>query len=174
MTEVEYVRVRDGKAIVRLQAESVERYEKDRRMVVKSPRFAQFAADGSDGAVGGASSAVVDLASGDVSLYGGVTLSIPDEEMIIETEELSWKDSDRMLRGAIDKPVLVKKSDGSYLSGIGFSADARLKKWELNGQVSGTLVEEEKKEEEAIKGDEIETDEADGIETDGAEEAVPQ
>lgn len=174
MSDVEYVRVRDGKAVVRLQAESLERYEKDRRMVVKAPRFAQFSSDGTDGAVGGASSAVIDLSSGDVAMYGGVMLSIPSEEMIIETDELSWKDDDRMLRGAADKPVLVKKADGSYLAGLGFSADARGKSWELDGSVSGTLVEEEKavQDGEAAADDQAPTEEfveSDAEESDAAE-----
>jgi LPS export ABC transporter protein LptC len=145
MNDVEYVRVRGGKAVVRLQAESVERFENDGRMVVTAPRFEQFSSDGSDGAVGGASAAVVHVDSGDVDMSGGVSLSVPEEEVVIETEALSWKDEDRVLRGAADKPVLVKKSDGSFLSGVGFSADARSKSWVLTGAVSGTLVEEDEK-----------------------------
>lgn len=143
MSDVEYVRVRDGKPVVRLQAETVERYEKDRRMIVAFPRFFQYASDGEEGASGGASSAVVDLASGDVSLYGAVVLSVPREEMVIETDMLSWFDQDRVLSGDAESPVLVKKADCSFLSGFGFSADARRKSWTLSGSVSGTLVEDD-------------------------------
>ncbi len=144
MSDVEYIRVRDGKPVVRLQADSVERYEKERRMVVSGARFAQYAGDGSQGAVGGASSAVVDLESGDVSLDGAVSLSVPQEDLVIETDKLTWKNDDRVLLGSPDAPVLVKKSDGSFLSGRGFTADARSKSWTLTGSVFGTMVEEDK------------------------------
>lgn len=142
MTGVEYVRVRDGEPIVRLQAESAERYEKDRRMELASPRFAQYAHDGREGAVGAAASASVDLASGDVVLSGGVSLSVPSEDLLIETEALTWQDEDRRLFGPADGPVLLKKADGSYLRGFGFEADARAKSWTFAGSVEGTLVEE--------------------------------
>jgi LPS export ABC transporter protein LptC len=143
MTEVEYVRVRDGVAVVRLQAESVERYEADRRIVVTAPRFEQYAGDGSEGASGSSSAAVVHSETGDVDLSGGVSLSIPEEELTIETEALSWKDEDRKLKGKEEAPVLVKKIDGSYLSGTGFTADARSRSWELSGSVAGVFVEDE-------------------------------
>lgn len=143
MNDVEYVRVRDGEPVVRLQARSVERYESERRMVIDSPRFEQYSDGGAEGAFGGSSTAVVYLESGDVDLSGDVSLSIPDEELVIAAEALSWRDEERKLRGAADKPVLVKKTDGSYLSGVGFEADARSKSWELTGSVTGVLVEEE-------------------------------
>ena len=143
MNEVEYVRVRDGEAVVRLQARSVERYERARRMVVISPRFEQYSDGGAEGAFGSSATAVVYLETGDVDMAGGVSLSIPEEDLVIETEKLSWRDEDRMLRGAADGQVLVKKTDGSYISGGGFVADARSKSWELTGSVSGIFVEED-------------------------------
>lgn len=143
MTEVEYVRVRDGKAVIKLRADSVERYESDRRIVVTAPRFEQYAGDGSEGASGGSSSALIHSETGDVDLSGDVFLAIPEEELTIETETLSWKDEARELQGGAAAPVLVKKTDGSSLSGTGFTADARSRSWTLSGAVSGVFVEEE-------------------------------
>jgi LPS export ABC transporter protein LptC len=143
MTDVEYVRVRDGKPLVRLQAESAERFEKARKMNVRSPRFEQFLPDGTGGAKGVAASAEIDLATGDVFMSGGVSVSVPDEDVLIETEALSWKDEAKGLTGPENGAVLIKKGDGTYLSGIGFAADARSRSWDFTGTVNGTWVDSE-------------------------------
>jgi LPS export ABC transporter protein LptC len=142
MTDVEYVRVQDGKPVVRLQAAKISRYDKDKRMEVEFPRFAQYAADGSEGSRGGASSATVDIESGDVVLSGGVVLSVPGEDVHLETDRLDWLDKDRVLAGGDEVPLLVKRGDGSYLSGPGFRVDSRSKRWSFSGAVSGTYVDE--------------------------------
>jgi len=141
MTDVEYVRVRDGKPLVRLQAESAERFEKTRKMNVSSPRFEQFRPDGTGGAKGVAASAEIDLATGDVFMSGGVSVSVPDEDVLIETEALSWRDEAKGLSGPENGAVLIKKGDGTYLSGIGFAADARSRSWDFTGTVNGTWVD---------------------------------
>jgi len=141
MTDVEYVRVRDGKPLVRLQAESAERFEKARKMNVSAPRFEQIRADGTGGAKGVAASAEIDLATGDVFMSGGVSVSVPDEDVLIETEALSWRDEAKGLTGPENGVVLIKKGDGTYLSGIGFAADARSRSWDFTGTVNGTWVD---------------------------------
>lgn len=142
MTDVEYVRVQDGKPVVRLQAEKISRYDKEKRMEVEFPRFAQYASDGSEGARGGASSATVDTESGDVVLSGGVVMSVPEEDVLLETERLDWLDKDRILSGAAGFPLLVKRGDGSSLSGPGFRVDSRSKRWSFSGAVSGIYVDD--------------------------------
>jgi len=157
MTDVEYVRVQDGKPVVRLQAAKISRYDKDKRMEVELPRFAQYAADGSEGARGGASSATVDIESGDVVLTGGVVLSVPGEDVFLETDRLDWLDKDRVLAGGEGVPLLVKRGDGSYLSGPGFRVDSRSKRWSFSGVVSGTYVDEADSSDDKPDGDAAET-----------------
>ena len=143
MEDVEYVRVEKGKPVVRLQARSAERFEKDQRMILEYPRFSQYSGDGTAGAVGSADSASVDMASGDVVLSGDVRLSIPSEDVLIETGGLYWFDETRSLRGTADGRVLIKRADGSFLSGRGFEADGRSKAWNFLRDISGLMVEEE-------------------------------
>ena len=147
MTGVEYVRVRDGSPMVRIQAEAVERYELKQSMSVHQFRFAQYPGDGSEtGAVGAATAAVVDLESGDVELSGSVRIFVEGEDLSIETNALSWKDGSRMLLGTDDDPVLIKRKDGSVFSGTGFGADARRRTWEFAGGASGTYISDDEEE----------------------------
>jgi hypothetical protein len=120
-------------------------------MNVRSPRFEQFLPDGTGGAKGVAASAEIDLASGDVFMSGGVSVSVPDEDVLIETEALAWKDDAKGLAGPENGAVLIKKGDGTYLSGIGFAADARSRSWYFTGTVNGTWVDSDEKTEAPVE-----------------------
>ncbi len=143
MRNIEYVRVRDGHPVARLQAESAERWEEHNTMAFSELRFAQYDQDGSSDAVGEASRAVVDVGSGDADLTGSVLLVVPGEELSIETSALSWRADARELYGPNDDQVVLKKSDGSVVRGEGFRADARSRSWNFRGEVSGLYVEED-------------------------------
>lgn len=144
MEDLEYVRVVNGKPVLRFQAARAERYEASRTMHVSELRFEQFASSTMEtDAVGQAAAARINLASGDAFLAGGVRINVPGEDLAIETAELYWADGERTLRGRDDGAVLLKRSDGTIVSGIGFSADVRRRTWQFSGQVSGTYVERE-------------------------------
>lgn len=147
MDDVEYVRVRDGEPVVRVQAERVKRYERSQSMRIDRLRFEQYAADGKKAeAAGSAGAATVLLESGDADLSGGVQIVIQSEDLVIETDTLSWRDQDRLLVGGRDTEVLLKRSDGAVLSGRGFTSDARRHSWEFSGPVSGTYIDEDEDE----------------------------
>ena len=151
MEGIEYVRVRGGDPIVRFQAEYAERWEENQIMEINELSFEQFEnrseASGSDDfstdAYGGAGRARIELGSGDVFLGRGVIINIESEDIIIRTEELEWLDRERLLRGNPDDLVEVERSDGTFFTGRGFSAEARSRRWEFLGEVMGSYVEED-------------------------------
>ncbi|GAB1482569.1 hypothetical protein MASR2M78_13850 [Treponema sp.] len=144
MQDLEYVRVRDGEPLVRIQAEHAERFEKAQTMRVRNLSFAQYAPQGgSEEAAGTAGMAKVDLVSGDVDLERGVSIVVHSEDLGIETSNLSWKDSSKQLVSGDGVAVLLKRSDGTILSGKGFSSDAREKTWKFSGEVSGSYIDDE-------------------------------
>lgn len=150
MDGVEYVRVRDGEPLIRVQAESVQRFERSQSMRVEQFRFEQYSRDGKKvEAAGAAGSALVQLESGDAELSGGVQIVVESEDLVIETDSLSWRDEDRLMVGANDGDVLLKRSDGTVLSGKGFRSDARRHSWDFSGPVSGTYFDEEDEEAES-------------------------
>lgn len=159
MTDLEFVRVRDGEPLVRVQADVAERYDRSRRMRMEGVRFVQYAPKGGgEGAVGSAGEAEVQTVSGDAALSGGVVVRVKSsgDDLAIETARLEWKDADRRASAPADEAVLIKRADGAVLTGRGFSSDGRSHSWEFSGGVSGTYI-----------------DEGDDAEAAASEEAVP-
>jgi LPS export ABC transporter protein LptC len=92
---------------------------------------------------GAAKAATVQIDTGDISLSGGVRISIESEDIIINTAELEWKDKEKTIKGGVEKEVDVKRSDGTTFTGKGFSADIRSRKWSFSGEVKGRYVEKD-------------------------------
>ena len=156
MENVKYVRVRSADPQARFQAERAERYEERRVMELKNFSFEQFGNHGEDiNAIGQASSASVEIDSGNIRLEDGVWIAVESEDLAFETKQLEWKDQERTLTAGDDDEVKVYQENGTSFIGIGFRADARRRTWEFSGGVSGDYVhEDEEPDDEAAEGDE--------------------
>jgi LPS export ABC transporter protein LptC len=150
MSDVEYVRVRDGDPQVRFRAERAERYEDQQLMDLRNFTFEQFTQhDGEIDSTGRARSARVELDSGNIGLFDGVSLSVDSEDITIETESLNWQDKERQLSGDPDAEVRILRDDGTNFQGRGFSANTRSRRWEFAGPIGGRYVHEDKDDDEA-------------------------
>jgi LPS export ABC transporter protein LptC len=153
MDDVEYVRIRDGEPQVRFRAEQAERYEKRQLMEVRNFSFEQFTNHGERiDSTGQASSARIELDSGNIGISGGVSLSVDSEDIIIEAENLSWDDKGRQLAVAPEDTVQISRDDGTSFRGYGFRASTRSRSWEFSGSINGVYVYEEK-DEDAVDDD---------------------
>jgi LPS export ABC transporter protein LptC len=149
MSNVDYVRVRDGDPQVRFQAEQAERYENQQLMELRNFSFEQFSNHGGDvDSTGTAAAARVELDSGNIGLSGGVSLSVDSEDITIQTESLDWLDKERQLSGGPEAPVRILRDDGTSFQGRGFSANTRSRRWEFIGPVGGSYVYDEEDEDE--------------------------
>jgi len=152
MENVEYVRVRSADPQARFLAERVERYEERRVMELRNFSFEQFGNHGEEiNAYGRAGSASFEMDSGDIRMDNGVRIDVDSEELAIETRRLNWKDKDRILTGGDMDEVNIYQESGTSFTGIGFRADARRRTWEFTGNVSGTYVHDDDKEEDTIE-----------------------
>jgi len=148
MENIEYVRVRGGDMLARFQAEHAERWEERQIMEIRNLTFEQMEDHGETVNVeGAAKAAVIQIESGDISLSGGVRISIESEDIIINTAELEWKDKEKAIKGGEEEEVDVQRSDGTSFTGRGFSADIRSRTWAFTGEVKGSYVEKDKEEE---------------------------
>jgi len=155
MENLEYVRVRKGDPLARIQAEHAERWEERQTMELRDFSFEQMDDNGNNvNADGRAGMAIIQLESGDISLKGGVRIRVDSEDVIISTAELEWNDKEKILSGGVEDEVDIERSDGTIFSGIGFYANARSRTWSFAGEVKGTFVEKDDEE------DEEETEEA--------------
>jgi len=147
MENVEYVRVRSAEIQARFLAERAERFEDRRIMELRNFSFEQFE-QGDVNAFGRAGSASVELDSMDIFMSDGVLLEVDSEEIAIETTQLEWQDTPRVLLGGSEEEVHISRDDGTAFSGVGFRAYARQRTWEFSGAVIGTYVHEDDDEEE--------------------------
>jgi LPS export ABC transporter protein LptC len=155
MTDVEYVRVRDGDPQVRFRAELAERYEDRQLMELRNFSFEQFSRHGEDiDSTGKAAAARVELDSGNIGISGGVSLSVDSEDITIETESLDWQDRERQLSGDPEASVRIVRDDGTSFQGRGFKANTRSRSWEFTGPVSGVYIHEDNEEEDSGGGGE--------------------
>ncbi|MDR1900378.1 MAG: LPS export ABC transporter periplasmic protein LptC [Treponema sp.] len=150
MDDVEYVRVRNGDPLLRFRAEYAERYEDKQTMELRNFSFEQFGSRGEEiNAEGWAGAASVELDSGNIRLDDRVRISVDSEDVIIETDRLSWRDKEKVLSGEEEDEVVIRRSDGTNFNGRGFRADARNRTWEFASGISGTYVQEDEEEETA-------------------------
>jgi LPS export ABC transporter protein LptC len=148
MENIEYVRVRGGDMLARFQAEHAERWEERQLMELRNLTFEQMEDHGETVNVeGAANTAAVQIGTGDISLSGGVRISIESEDIIINTTELEWKDKEKAIKGGEEEEVGVQRSDGTSFTGKGFSADIRSRTWSFTGEVKGSYVEKDEEEE---------------------------
>jgi len=154
MINVEYIRVRSSDPIARVYAERAERYEKKGVMKLENLTFEQYGEKGSEvNTMGSAGNASVDINSGDISMANGVRLEVESEDIIIETDQLDWKDETHILSTGKEDEVNIYRENGTHFIGIGLTADARHRTFEFSGDVSGTYIQEDDEADETDKLD---------------------
>jgi len=156
MINVEYIRVRSADPIARVYAERAERYEKKGVMKLENFTFEQYGEKGSEvNTMGSAGNASVDINSGDISMSDGVRLEVESEDIIIETNQLDWKDETHILSTGNEDEVNIYRENGTHFIGIGLTADARNRTFEFSGDVSGTYIQEDDEAEETEGTDKV-------------------
>jgi LPS export ABC transporter protein LptC len=140
MEDLDYVRVEDGQPLVRFQAESAESYESRHTMDMTGLSFVQYTDNGSAiGAEGSAGSAQVDTASNNITLSGEVYIKSDSQDLSIYSPSLQWQNQERLLSAGPADTVQLSRSDGTAISGRGFSADARNRTWSFTDSAEGVF-----------------------------------
>jgi hypothetical protein len=156
MEDVDYVRVRKGSPIARLQAEFAERYEKRRRMELKNYSFEQYNTTNEEiDAAGSGGSATVELDTSNIHMFDGVEITVDTEDLALETARLDWDDGKKSLKGGEGDSLRVEQSNGTSFDGVGFSADVRSRIWAFLSDTSGVYVHEDEDENENENEDEV-------------------
>ena len=144
MKNVEYVRVRSSDPIARIQAERVERFEQQGIMTLENFSFEQFG-EGGEGinSFGMAGFALVDIESVDIFMERGVRIEVESEDIVIETNQLEWRDRQRILSSGEEDEVNISRDAGTSFTGVGLRVDTRRRTWEFSGPVHGTYIHED-------------------------------
>jgi LPS export ABC transporter protein LptC len=157
MTNMDYVRVENGKTTVRFRAETGDRYEKKRTMELSNYEFEQYNTQtGGTDATGRGGKAKIEMETRAVAMEAGVDINVESENMHINTTQLQWDDKAKLLSAPETSPVHITDKDGTDFTGSGFSADAKKRSWEFTSGVQGTYVhKDEEADDEAGGGTDV-------------------
>jgi LPS export ABC transporter protein LptC len=151
MEKVDYMRVRSADPLARFQAERAERYESLGVMRLQKFSFEQYGERGTEvNAAGMAGYASVDINTSDISMDRGVRIEVDSEDIIIETNQLEWRDEPKTLYTEDDAAVNIYQNNGTGFTGIGLYAEARNRVWEFKGEVSGIFIHDDDEETDEI------------------------
>jgi LPS export ABC transporter protein LptC len=144
MENVEYVRVRSADPVAQIQAERAERYEEQRIMKIQNFSFEQYGNSGREvNTTGKVGNATVDIETGDILMENDIRIEVTSEDITIETQQLEWKDGQRLLYTRDNGEVYIYQPDGTNFTGTGLHVNARSREWSFSGNTSGTYIYEE-------------------------------
>lgn len=135
-----YRMVKNSRPVIELKADRAETYNARKETILTAARFTEFDQEGGVATDGRAQSVVYYTETENAEISGSVYVHSAAEEGSISTESLSWENKTRILTADPDALVVVKKDDGSYISGRGFVGDFRVKEVRFSGPVEGKYV----------------------------------
>jgi LPS export ABC transporter protein LptC len=130
----------DGTALL-FQAENLAFFEDEETAELEHFSFQFTENSGAAAAEGSAEYAVIAMDTEDVQMNGDIHLEFTEEKTVISASDLFWDNSERTLTSQPDSVVTVQKSDGTIISGYGFSAHVYQRTFSFSGQTEGTLTD---------------------------------
>ncbi|MBN2441607.1 MAG: LPS export ABC transporter periplasmic protein LptC [Spirochaetales bacterium] len=134
------VQVKAGKITNKLEATRAESYTKKKEMVLENVQFLEY--DESEEVIteGKADRAILYTETDDADMFGNIFFYSHTEKTAIYADTLFWKDKEQKLLAEPDEIVNLKKDDGSFLNGKGFSTDFRLREIIFTKSVRGSYT----------------------------------
>ncbi|MEE8441545.1 MAG: LPS export ABC transporter periplasmic protein LptC [Spirochaetia bacterium] len=143
LTGVTHTVVRNNAVRFRITAARVEAFTDENRQYLYEVGFTEYDADGAIRTDGTADFADFQTDTEDVELTGNLRFfSVPDEAWL-QADYLYWNSDERQLTSNPDDPVVLEKSDGTYIVGRGFTAEMSESLIIFAGGVNGTIVDTE-------------------------------
>lgn len=129
-----------GRVWVILEASRAETFGESKTVVLRDVHFREFDEQGELVTEARAERAVFHSDTEDAELQGSITIYSPEEGGSLQADRLSWTHAGRRLAAGEGMAVRLEKDDGSFVEGLGFSADFRRKKLEFSSRVRGSYV----------------------------------
>ncbi|PKL07948.1 MAG: LPS export ABC transporter periplasmic protein LptC [Spirochaetae bacterium HGW-Spirochaetae-7] len=134
--------VENGSPRFKLEADRGEAYQSLKLLKLTAVRFVEYKADGS-GAVnadGKAESAVFHTDTESAELSGSVRFHSTGDAMTVESGYLSWDGEAKELASRAETVTTLRDDDGTWLSGSGFTADAKRRSFRFGNRADGRYV----------------------------------
>lgn len=143
LVNFKYTRVRQGKELAFVEGEKGETFTKKNETVLYKVHFIEYDEEGGILNEGRADRAVYNNKTGDAEIHGNIYVYSYKEKAAVTATDLSWTGETKILKGSTKEIVSLKKDDGSYIEGRGFTADFRHKKIQFFSNVKGQYVSKE-------------------------------
>jgi LPS export ABC transporter protein LptC len=131
----------DGAKALDIKAALAESWESEKRIVLHDVSFTEYKADGiSVEAEGRADEAVFYTDTENADFSGSIRMRYDPQDAGLVAERLSWDAKSKTLSGGLERSVEVRRGDGTWMRGAGFSADARRLSFSFRESVEGVVV----------------------------------
>jgi len=140
--------VKNNSIVAIVEAERGEEYLKKGEIKLEKVRYTEFDEEGKIVDEGSADSAIYNTKTKDAEIVGNIKIRSEIEKGEIDASRLHWSNDKRLLVGDPNEKVVLKRDDGSFVTGRGFSSDLRLKEIKFSGEVLGRYIGKEKNEKE--------------------------
>lgn len=144
LVNFKYTRVRQGNKIAFVEGEKGETFTKKNETILYKVHFIEYDREGGILNEGRADRAVYNNKTGNAEIHGNIYVYSYKEKAGVTAEDLSWAGKTRILKGKPDEIIKLKKDDGSYIKGEGFTADFKQKSIRFLAKVNGQYVNNEK------------------------------
>jgi LPS export ABC transporter protein LptC len=134
--------VKDSRLSFEMEAARAETFNARKQTILTSARFVEYDEKGGHATEGKADTVVYHTDTENAEISGSVSVHSAVEKGSISTQSLAWENKEKRLTAEPNELVVVRKDDGSYISGRGFIGDFRSKIVRFTGPVEGQYVYE--------------------------------
>lgn len=139
LTNAVYVNKGTDENPITVYAQEISLYNKTNKASITGLTFTQKDAQGEIEIQGRADSAEVDTKTYDAYLQGNIRVEKPSEELVIEADNLRWKEDEMILLSEGDAIVRLSYQDNKTVAGQGFYGDLKHSEFEFTKLLSGVV-----------------------------------
>jgi LPS export ABC transporter protein LptC len=135
-----------GARVFEIKADRAESYDAEGKTLLYGVSFTEFDEKTHEAvAEGRADRGLIYTQSENAEFSGSISLKSQGEDATLRAEYLSWDSGKKLLSSRLDQNVEVRKGDGTWLRGAGFSADMRRRAFVFRDSAEGAFAVEDKK-----------------------------
>jgi LPS export ABC transporter protein LptC len=137
---------KDGRLSLQMEAARAETFDKKKQTVLTDAHFIEFNNKGETATEGTGGKVVFHTDTENAEISDRVHVHSTVEKGEVSAEALSWENKTKILTAEPGARVIMRKDDGTSLSGMGFTGDFRRRQLTFSSSVQGTYVWEKEDE----------------------------
>ena len=131
---------KNGRLSMELEAARAETFSSAEKTILTDAHFIEFDDKGGKATEGRAHRVVYHTDTENAEISGMVNVHSASEKGAVSAESLAWANKEKRLTAPPEEMVVIRKDDGTSMSGSGFVGDFRTRQVTFSGPVQGTYV----------------------------------